>query len=207
MRLVAASAGDVALVTDPEVVARLIGGRVSQAGTFFQITGATLAGGQLVATLRPLRPADAPSPDGCEVEGAPSYAAIRDALVLRDAVPLRTVAGQAGNEEAFGLATGVPMAHRLVDRVPGRGRSAFLYRVRGVDPAGHRTAWSPVSVAFWQADTTTPATPVSFRAFAGGRSALLSWSAPVDPTVSGYRVYRIAGVDPATAPNRPWRPC
>jgi hypothetical protein len=198
VRLVDAVSG-LPLETDPELVPKLVGGRLVQQGARFQVTAATLTDDALVATLRPLRPSDAPEVGACAVAGAPLYDAIREQLagrppdVPRNGSALRRLADVSGNEEAFAVVTGAPVdATRFIDQVPGRGQSAFFYRVRGVDPAGHRTAWSPTSAAFWQADTTPPAPPGSFRAFAGPRSVLLSWAASFDPTVTGYRVYRLA---------------
>src|SRR4030095_14476886 len=74
VRLVAAGA-DTPLETDPNAVAQLVGGRLSQQGARFQTPAAALRDGELVATLRALRPPEAPEGGACEVDGAPEYRA------------------------------------------------------------------------------------------------------------------------------------
>ena len=186
------------------------GGRLAQNGGFFQIT--MIAAGDAGTVQLMLRPmaknvptngnaANAglpvPTNGAAAIERLPDYdAAVRDGVI-----DLRQLAKD--NPDAFGLVTGVPISNAtdpdtdlplketsFRDEIPGIGRNRFFYRVQAVDAAENRSAWSDVSVPFYQVDTTPPDAPREFQVFPGDRNATLMWLPSQDPQVAGYRVYR-----------------
>jgi hypothetical protein len=173
------------------VAAAINGGCLVQGDHRFQVTRAR-AEDDLVLLLRPVGNAQ-PMAAACTIEPPPDYSA-----VVGNVDKLRLLADKEHNEDAFGLATGVPIeATRFRDEIAGVGRNAFFYRARAVDPANNRSAWSPTSVPFWQVDTTPPAVPAAFKVTATDRAARLSWSRVDDPTVTHLRVYRRASAGPS----------
>jgi hypothetical protein len=172
---------------------RLIGGCLAQGPRRFQVTGAGSAGGVTLLARRVAGTGDPIAGDDCAIEPAPDYSA-----VVGRPDKIRLLADKPGNEDAFGLVTGVPVAaSQFRDELAGRGRDPFFYRVRAVDPAESRSPWSATSVPFWPVDTTPPAAPSGVSVTAGDRTATLAWSRPHAP-VTHYRVLRSeAG---ATAP-------
>ena len=150
------------------------------ARAYFQITRAS---GTLDLLLRPMGQT-APAPGPCTVEALPEFEAARD-----DVGALRRLAEE--NGDAFGVVTGVPVsATQFTDEVPGVGRNRFFYRVRAVDRAENRSAWSAVSAPFHQVDTTPPPAPIRFGAVPGDRVAVLSWRPSTDPRITRYRLFR-----------------
>ena len=123
----------------------------------------------------------------------PDYSRVSGAAVLR------ALAGKPGNEHAFALVTGTPITARTFrDELPGRGSNLFFYRVRGVDPAGSVTSWSPVSVPIRLVDTTPPAVLSDFAATPGARKVTLTWRHDAAGWPMTYRVLRSGGADAAT---------
>jgi hypothetical protein len=155
-----------------------------QGGRCYRVQATTAAQGGFDVLLSA---GSAPPVDGpCVVEGPLDYAG-----APADVEALRALAAQ--HADAFGLATGVPIAEtRFVDEVPGIGGGRFFYRVRAVDAAGNRSAWSPVSAPFFQVDTTAPAAPEQFHVEAGDRSAALMWRRVVDGRERSFAIYRVA---------------
>jgi hypothetical protein len=154
------------------------------ARAYFQVTRADgPVSGPLVLLLQPMG-RTAPAAGPCTLEGPPDAQAARD-----DVAALRRLAEQ--NLDAFGVVTGVPVTPtRFTDEVPGVGRNRFFYRVRAVDGAENRSAWSDVSRPFHQVDTTPPAPPRLIQALAGERQAILRWESDPAGQVTEYRVYR-----------------
>ena len=199
---------------------RLVGGRVQKPRSattatpgnqtaYYQITGAEPALGGTTLLLLPL---GAPDPIGsdepCFLQTPPDYSRMR-----AEHAKFRQLGDKPTNEDAFGLATGAPIGPKLSDphplafrdEVPGQGRNRFFYRVRAVDTAENRSAWSATSAAFNQADTTPPAAPDNFRVVPGNRRASLLWNRPAEPNIGTYRIYRQVGVDGAVVPTEVYR--
>jgi hypothetical protein len=162
----------------------------------FQITRGS-AEAELSVLVRPVAGGE-PTSGPCRIETAPDYSR----LAARPH-KLRQLADKPENEDAFSVVTGVPVAATTFrDEIPGVGRNAFFYRVRAVDPADSRSAWSLTSVPFWPLDTTPPAPPRDLVARPGDRSAELRWTAPTDPKITTYHVYRLEGSPEAFHPAR-----
>jgi hypothetical protein len=187
------------LATDA-LTGSLVGGCLIQDGprqARFQITRAS-AEGDFVLLVRPVA-GDAPVSGDCRIETAPDYSRLSG-----KPRKLRQLADKPGNEDAFGVVTGVPVptgVWTFRDEIPGVGRSAFYYRVRAVDPANNRSAWSPTSAPFWQVDSTPPEAPRDLRIVPGDRCVELRWTAPLDPRVDEYHVYRLDEVPPRFHPG------
>ena len=178
----------------------VIGGCLVQGPRRFQITGAAGAGGVTLLARRVAGTGDPVAGDDCAIEPAPDYSA-----VAGRPDKIRLLADKAGNEDAFGLVTGVPVAaSQFRDEIAGLGPAPFFYRVRAVDPAESRSPWSATSVPFWPVDTTPPAAPGGVSITAGDRRATLVWIRPHAP-VTHYRVLRgEAGITaPADAGSAP----
>lgn len=159
------------------------GGRLTQNGGFFQITLIAAEADTLQLMVRPLGN-EAPTNGVATIERPPDYAVVRNDIALLQ--ELATV-----NEDAFGLVTGVPVeATQFRDEIPGIGRNRYFYRVRAVDAAENRSAWSAVSAPFYQVDTTPPEVPREFQVVSGDRSAVLTWLTSRDLQITGYRIYR-----------------
>ena len=141
-----------------------------------------------------------PTGKTCTLEGAPDYAAVlADDDRLRQLADLPGAGSDDANTRAFGLVTGVPVAGRsFVDRLPGRGRSRFFYKVRAVFPGETRSAWSPCSVAFHQIDASQADPPIDLQVAPDGR--LVTLRLPDDPLVVGVNVTRL--VDGVVADER-----
>jgi hypothetical protein len=163
---------------------------------YYQITGAEPpAGDTITLLLYPLGAPDAlASGEIVSVQSPPDYSRIGP-LDSK----LRQLADKTENEDAFSMATGAPISslgssdsHPLAfrDEVAGIGRNRFFYRVRAVDAAENRSAWSATSVPFFQVDTTPPEAPRDFTVTPDDRAALLTWAAPSDPSIVRYLVYR-----------------
>ena len=180
-----------AVGVDADLVRRLSGGRLVSDGRTFQITKTALDGVALQLIARPLVQTSVPATGPCRLAVALDYTRISS-----DSAALARLAEKPLNQDAFGLVTGVPIdKDRFRDEMPGIGRNRFFYRVRAVDAAENRSAWSPVSVPFHQADTSPAESPDDLTVLGGDRTAVLSWSAVPDPRVVGYRVYRAHGPD------------
>jgi hypothetical protein len=198
----------------------------------FQITGAQQGeGNSLILLLRPANFSVVPAVDGsgagqtlmvwrgeqrtlslsgaCLIEAPPDYSRI-----LTEDEPLRKLAEKPGNEEAFGLVTGVPLKEEQArgmcgqqagnggsrqaqnqpfcfrDEIPGIGSNRFFYRVRAVDAAENRSSWSEVSVPFYQVDTTPPKLPVQLGGIPGHETAELVWLPSNETGIVGYQIYR-----------------
>ena len=174
---------------DAHLARQLVRGRLMSGNLSFQITKTALsAGAALQLIVRPMIATSVPEPGTCRLAIAPDYTGIRP-----DSAALISLAAKPANGDAFGLATGVPIDDdRFTDEIPGIGRNRYFYRVRAVDAAENRSAWSPVSVPFHQVDTTPPDPPLIQRATGGNREATLRWPVSSDDTVVAYRVYRMA---------------
>lgn len=144
-----------------------------------------------------IRSALGPDPTGrtLTLDGSPDYSAVvADDDLLRQLADLAGNGLEDNNERAFGLVTGVPTAAlRLVDRLPGLGRSRFFYKVRAVFPGETRSAWSPASVAFHQVDATAAEPPENPLVSTDGR--LVSFRLPDDPLVAGVGIRAHPGGD------------
>jgi hypothetical protein len=191
--LVGAGGGSLAALT-------LDGGCLVQGGRRFQITLASTADGLTLLLRRVAGAGDPIVGDDCVLEPPPDYSA-----VAGHTDKIRLLADKAGNEDAFGLVTGVPVAGtQFRDEIAGAGRDPFFYRARAVDPAENRSAWSPTSVPFWPVDTTPPEPPGDLRVTVGDRTATLAWSRPAAP-ITRYEVLRTVGgtiaEDAGTAPH------
>jgi hypothetical protein len=177
------------------------GGRLAQNGGFFQITLIAAEAGTLQLMVRPMVN-NVPTNGAATIERPPDY----DAAVRDDLLDLRQLA--AANPDAFGLVTGVPIPNasapnketQFRDEIPGIGRNRFFYRVRAVDAAENRSAWSAVSAPFYQVDTTPPEAPRELQVFPGDRIAVLTWLTSRDPQITGYRVYRTEGGEDEFSP-------
>jgi hypothetical protein len=163
----------------------VIGGCLVQGPRRFQITGAAGAGGVTLLARRVAGTGDPVVGDDCAIEPAPDYSA-----VAGRPDKIRLLADKPGNEDAFGLVTGVPVAaSQFRDEIAGLGGAPFFYRVRAVDPAESRSPWSATSVPFRPVDTTPPAAPDGVSITVGDRTATLAWTRPHAP-VTHYRVFR-----------------
>lgn len=178
-----------ASLAGPEAAA-LRGGRLSQGDDHFQVTAvAAKAAGVLELVVRPVAQGT-PVTGNATLHGPPDYADVRD-----DPDALRQLAE--ANPEAFGLVTAVPIAAtQFTDEVPGIGRNRYFYRVRAVDAGENRSAWSEVSVPFYQVDTTPAEVPRRFGVVPGHRTAELVWLPSNEPGIVGYHVYRTEGDEP-----------
>ena len=189
LRVVDLTASGSAVHLDAELARQLSRGRMMSGGLSFQITKTALsAGAALQLVVRPMIATSVPETGTCRLAIAPDYAGIRT-----DSAALISLAAKPANEDAFGLATGVPIDDdRFTDEIPGIGRNRYFYRVRAVDAAENRSAWSPVSVPFHQVDTTPPDPPLIQSVTGGNREATLRWPVSSDDTVVAYRMYRMA---------------
>ena len=165
------------------------GGRLSRNGHHFQVTAvAAGASGALDLVLR-TDGQEAPDNGPATLTALPNYDQVR-----QDAAALSRLA--ADNPDAFSLVTGVPIkTTQFRDEIPGLGRNRFFYRVRAVDAAENRSAWSEVSAPFYQVETTPPDAVRHLQAFAADRLVRLMWAATSDPAVMAYQVTRIAPFD------------
>jgi hypothetical protein len=202
--------GTVRVVTEPpqsfsdlDRVRKIVRGRVRTAsGTHALyhrlVRTAVLGSGQIEVLFRPFVEATetafssaTPGTD-CIVEGEPDYAAVlADSNKLRQLADLPGTGGRPddSNERAFGLVTGVPFAAlRFVDRLPGRGRSRFFYKMRAVYPGETRSAWSPCSVAFHQLDATPAEPPVGLSIIDAPTGRIATFGLPKDPVIAGVRL-------------------
>ncbi|MGY6757717.1 fibronectin type III domain-containing protein [Klenkia terrae] len=91
--------------------------------------------------------------------------------VLRDGVEIATVTGTSFTDTAL-----------VADR-------AYSYALVAVDTHGNRSATGP-STSATPTDTTAPGAPAGPAATAGERQVGLTWTAPADADVVGYRVLR-----------------
>jgi hypothetical protein len=131
----------------------------------------------------------------CTIEATPDYEAAKG-----DNAVLGRMAEE--NPDAFGVVTGVPIATmRFTDEIAGIGGNRFFYRVRAVDTAENRSAWSLVSAPFYQVDTTPPEAPRIAAAIGGQRQATISWLAEPGTEVTEYRLYRATAPDLLSGPN------
>lgn len=164
-------------------------GRLRKDNVTYQVTLALSAGTAIELLLR--GPSDRlPSPGVAALEAPPDYSQAKESNVALQALALNL-------PDAFALVTGVPITvNEFTDDVAGQGRNRFFYRVRAVDAAENRSAWSPVSAPFYQVDTTPPAILSGFRVAAADRSARLLWEVPADDDLFGYEVYRRVGGPP-----------
>lgn len=155
---------------------------------FFHVTLAKLTDSEVEIALHLSGPGDPlPSAGAATLEAPPDYSDARS-----DIRTLQSLAVEA--PDAFALTTGVPIeANRFIDDVAGKGRNAFFYRVRAVDAAENRSAWSDISAPFHQADTTTPEAPSIERVLTGDREVTLIWRQEDDSSVSAFQIYRREG--------------
>ena len=155
-------------------------GRLVKDDVYYQVTVANGSGTTIDLLLR--GPSELSS-GAAILEAPPGYADIK-----ADAGALQILALE--TPDAFALVTGVPLDKtRFVDDVAGKGQNRFFYRVRAVDAAENRSAWSPISAPFHQVDTTPPPAPLGLAATAGERSVKLEWSGS-DSSATSYRIYR-----------------
>lgn len=177
-----------------EDASRLAGGRLDADAHRYRITSVRPhKGGGVALILRPITQ-DAPAPPiGAVLLNEPPD----HSLIATNTAVLHALAGKAGNEDAFALVSGVPIdGNTFRDELPGRGSNVFFYRIRGVDPAGNTTAWSPVSVPIRLVDTTPPALPTNLLATAGERMVDLNWRHNRAGWSMTYHVLRSGGPDP-----------
>jgi hypothetical protein len=131
-------------------------------------------------------------------QATPDYAAVlANENRLRQLADLRhtreDLAGEGCNESAFGVVTGVPVSSSdFVDTIPGIGRSRFFYKVRAVFAGELRSAWSPASVAFRQADLTPADAPEVVRVRRAADAVRIILVRPEGPGVRGIRLLRAA---------------
>jgi len=186
-RVTVGGAGGASLASAPP----LGGGCLVQGAQRFQITFAGMGMHPELLVRRVAGAGDPITGDACALEPPPDYAA-----VAGRPDKIRLLADKPGNEDAFGLATGVPVlpvsATEFRDEIAGLGTAPFFYRVRAVDPAENRSAWSGTSVPFWPVDTTSPPAPGPPSVTAGDRTATLVWPRSGGP-VSRYHVLRVVG--------------
>ncbi len=175
--------------------AQFRGGRLTQSDGqskkhHFQVTAIAVGdNGALEVVLRPM--AQVPPAQGdATLYTPPDYSDVRN-----DPAALRELAAK--NPDAFGLVTGVPIREtQFRDEIPGIGRNCYFYRVRAVDSAENHSAWSDVSMPFYQVDTSPPDVPQRFGVVAGHRTAELVWLPSHEPGIVGYHVYRAEGDEP-----------
>ena len=186
--------GQVVADVAAESAARLAGGRLDAGGHRYRIAATRPHGGGGIAlSLRPITQ-DAPTqPTGSVTLNAPPD----HTLIAADTAVLRALAGKTGNEDAFALVSGVPLdGGSFRDELPGRGANVFFYRIRGVDPAGNTTTWSPVSVPVHLVDTAPPAPPTTLIATPRERAVSLGWRHDPAGWSVTYHVVRSGGPDP-----------
>ena len=177
-------------------VETLKGARFKQGARCWSVTSAAAVDATTLELLvRPDAPGGAaPAAGSVNVERLPDYAA----LLASDA-SLRSLASSL--PDAFAVVTGATVAAReYPDEMPGTGRNRFFYRVRAVDSAHQRSAWSPVSAPMRLIDSTAPDSPLVFQAMGGDRRATLRWYRDADSRVARYRVHRARSAADLTAP-------
>jgi hypothetical protein len=170
----------------------LDGARLDIGGHRYAVTVARgHASGGSALRLRPIGKSAPPLPSGAAtLHQAPDYSRVSGGEALR------ALAEKPGNEGALALVTGTPITeHTFLDELPGRGSNLFFYRVRGVDPAGNVTPWSPVSVPMRLVDTTPPAVPSDLAATPGEHKVMLTWRHDAAGWPMTYRILRSGGRD------------
>lgn len=177
-------------------VGTIKGARFKQGARCWTVTSAAAVDAKTLELLvRPEAPGGAaPGAGSVSLEHIPDYTGVLDS----DA-SLRARA--ASLPDAFAVVTGATVAAREYrDQMPGTGRNRFFYRVRAVDAAQQRSAWSPVSAPMRLVDSTAPDSPTVFQAMGGERRATLRWYRDTDSRVVRYRVHRARSAADLSAP-------
>jgi hypothetical protein len=108
-----------------------------------------------------------------------------------DDAALRALAAQASSEAAFRSVTEAPVpGPAWVDTIDGRGRGAYVWRVRSVSAAGVHGAMSAPIGPVWVTPVTPPPTPVVTSVVAGHRTVALRGRTPSASHATSCRVYR-----------------
>jgi hypothetical protein len=77
----------------------------------------------------------------------------------------------------------------FTDTFPGTGRNRYVYKIRSVDAAGNRGAFTSAFVVHLY-DVLPPNTPVITSVTSGDRQITLSWARNQERDLAGYRIYR-----------------
>ncbi|MDB5297216.1 MAG: domain containing protein, partial [Phycisphaerales bacterium] len=106
-------------------------------------------------------------------------------------------AASAGGTFAVVSGSALVTATTLTDATASPG-TAYAYKVTAVDFSGNESTASDVATAT-AGDSIAPAAPTATAAASADVGIRVSWLAPADPDVAGYRVYRSANADGSAA--------
>lgn len=105
---------------------------------------------------------------------------------------LNDIGMRAGNEKAFALITGKPIAEaEFTDTVNGVVRNRYYYRIRLINEAlSESVTWGPLSDPVVPPTIMPPRQPVFSKVEAGDRQVSLHWALNREPDLKEYHLYR-----------------